>query len=132
MSKENVEIVWALNEGFNRGDAAAGFRLFDPDVEAESHRALGGDREYRGHTGMSQLMGTFWQSFENPRSEIEECITSSDDLVLGVRIYGRGRASGVEVDALTGQVLTLRGGKVVRRRVFVTKAEALEAAGLLE
>jgi ketosteroid isomerase-like protein len=132
MSKENVEIVWALNEGFNRGDAAAGFRLLDPDVEAESHRALGGDREYRGHTGMSQLMGTFWQSFENPRSEIEECIASSDDLVLGVRIYGRGRASGVEVDALTGQVLTLRGGKVVRRRVFVTKAEALEAAGLLE
>ena len=133
MSKENVEIVRALNEGFNRGDAAAAFRLFDPDVEAESQGALGGgDREYRGHEGVLELMGTFWQSFENPRSEIEECIASGDDVVLAVRIYGRGKASGVEVDTLTGQVLTLRNGKVVRWRMFVTKEEALEAAGLRE
>jgi ketosteroid isomerase-like protein len=132
MSEENVEIVRALNEAFNRRDAAAAFRMFDPDVQAESHGALGGDREYHRHEGVLELMGTFWQSFENPRSEIEECIASGDDVVLAVRIYGRGKASGVEVDTLTGQVLTLRDGKVVRWRVFVTKEEALEAAGLEE
>ena len=77
-------------------------------------------------------MGTFWQSFENPRSEIEECIASGDDVVLAVRIFGRGKASGADVDTLTGQVLTLRDGKVVRWRVFDNKAAALEAAGLSE
>jgi ketosteroid isomerase-like protein len=132
MSEENVEIVRALNDAFNHGDAAVAFRLLDPAVRAESHGALGGDREYRGHDGVLQLMGTFWQSFENPRSEIEECIASGDDVVLAVRIFGRGRASGADVDTLTGQVLTLRDGKVVRWRVFDNKAAALEAAGLSE
>jgi hypothetical protein len=42
-----------------------------------------------------ELMGTFWQSFEYPRSEIEDCIASGDDVVLAVRIYGRGKASSV-------------------------------------
>ena len=132
MSEENVEIVRALNDAFNHGDAAVAFRLLDPGVRAESHGALGGDREYRGHDGVLELMGTFWQSFENPRSEIEECIGSGDDVVLAVRIFGRGKASGADVDTLTGQVLTLRDGKVVRWRVFDNKAAALEAAGLGE
>jgi ketosteroid isomerase-like protein len=114
MSEGNVEIVRALNDAFNHGDAAVAFRLLDPAVRAESHGALGGDREYRGHDGVLELMGTFWQSFENPRSEIEECIASGDDVVLAVRIFGRGKASGADVDTLTGQVLTLRDGKVVR------------------
>jgi ketosteroid isomerase-like protein len=132
MSEGNVEIVRALNDAFNHGDAAVAFRLLDPAVRAESHGALGGDREYRGHDGVLELMGTFWQSFENPRSEIEECIASGDDVVLAVRIFGRGKASGADVDTLTGQVLTLRDGKVVRWRVFDNKAAALEAAGLSE
>ena len=132
MSKENVEIVRALNDAFNHGDAATAFQLFDPEVQAESHGALGGDREYRGHDGVLELMGTFWQSFENPRSEIEECIASGDEVVLAVRIFGRGKASGADVDTVTGQVLTLRDGKVVRWRVFDNQAEALEAAGLSE
>jgi ketosteroid isomerase-like protein len=132
MSEGNVEIVRALNDAFNHGDAAVAFRLLDPAVRAESHGALGGDREYRGHDGVLQLMGTFWQSFENPRSEIEECIASGDDVVLAVRIFGRGKASGADVDTLTGQVLRLRDGKVVRWRVFDNKAAALEAAGLSE
>ena len=132
MSEENVEVVRALNDAFNQGDAATAFRLLDPDVQSESHGALGGDREYRGHSGVLELMGTFWQSFENPRSEIEECIASGDDVVLAVRIKGRGKASGVEVDAITGQVLTLRDGKVVRWKVYADRAGALEAAGLSE
>jgi ketosteroid isomerase-like protein len=45
----------------------------------------------------------------------------------------RGRGSGVAVDLEhSGTVWTLRQGKIVRVRLFTTRAEALEAVGLRE
>jgi ketosteroid isomerase-like protein len=50
-----------------------------------------------------------------------------------VTVRGRGRASGIEVEARSGAaVWTMREGKIVRVVWFPTRAEALEAAGLSE
>jgi ketosteroid isomerase-like protein len=51
-----------------------------------------------------------------------------------VRAYfrGRGRGSGLEVDARFYELYTLRGGKIVRQDEFTELEEALEAAGLRE
>jgi hypothetical protein len=53
---------------------------------------------------------------------------------VAVRISGRGKRSGVEIeiDMPLWQVWTLRDGKAVRWRIFRSKQEALEAAGLRE
>ncbi len=45
---------------------------------------------------------------------------------------GRGRGSGVEVDARFYDVYTLRNGKIVRVDEFAEREDALEAAGLSE
>jgi ketosteroid isomerase-like protein len=45
---------------------------------------------------------------------------------------GEGRSSGVRVPMHVHLVLTFRDRKLVRRQVFLTLAEALEAAGLSE
>jgi ketosteroid isomerase-like protein len=47
-------------------------------------------------------------------------------LVLG-RIEGRGRGSGVPVDAPLGFVVNVRGGKMSRTRGYVDHGEALRA-----
>ncbi|MEK6326304.1 MAG: nuclear transport factor 2 family protein [Actinomycetota bacterium] len=132
MSEENVEIVRAINDAFNRGDATTALQWVDPEIEAESWVALGAEGAYRGKDGILRLMASFWESFDNPRAEIEECIPAGDDVVIGVRYFGRGKASGIEVDTDGAQVVTLRDGKVVRWRIFQSMAEALEAAGLRE
>jgi hypothetical protein len=44
--------------------------------------------------------------------------------------FARGKSSGVEVDMRNWQIFTLRGGRVVRYRLFSTREQALEAAGL--
>jgi ketosteroid isomerase-like protein len=51
-------------------------------------------------------------------------------VIASVRLEGEGRSSGVRVPMHVHMVGTFRHGKVVRRQVFQTLAEALEAAGL--
>ncbi|MEK6252714.1 MAG: nuclear transport factor 2 family protein [Actinomycetota bacterium] len=91
-----------------------------------------GQGTFRGKDGVLKLMANFWQSFDHPRSEIEECVGAGDHVVIAVRYFGRGKTSGVEVDTHGAQVVTFRDGKVVRWRIFQAMAEALEAARLRE
>jgi ketosteroid isomerase-like protein len=77
-------------------------------------------------------LARFWGSFVDFRTEIEECIPVEDEVVFAAHHYGRGKASGVEVEMRNWHVWTVRDCKVVRYRFFPTKREALEAAGLRE
>ena len=51
---------------------------------------------------------------------------------MTARHRGRGRESGVTVDARFYEVYTLRDGRIVRADEFSERQEALEAAGLSE
>ncbi len=132
MSRENVEVVRRSLEAWNRGDYSAAMDPIDPDIEAIA--AFGGDNDgtYRGHAGLTEMMAAFWGEFEGRRTEIEEAIPAGSDVVVGVRLYGRGKGSGVEINMPMWHVWSLREGKVVRWLMIRTKREALEAAGLSE
>ena len=56
-----------------------------------------------------------------------EFVDAGDRVVVATLIRGRGRGSGVEVEARFYNVYTVRGGKVVRMDEFTTRTEALEA-----
>ena len=61
---------------------------------------------------------------------IEEIIDAGDRVVLSAHHRGRGRGSGIKVDARLYEVYTLRRGKVIRVDEYTDRAAALEAAGL--
>ena len=60
----------------------------------------------------------------------EEFVDMGDRVVVTVRLGGRGRGSGVEIDARFYDVYTLRDNKIVRMDQFTERSEALAAAGL--
>jgi ketosteroid isomerase-like protein len=128
--EEKVEIVRRLIEAWDRGDYSAALDLIDPDIEVNVAYRADLDGTYRGHAGLTEMMGAFWAEFEGPRIEIEEAERAGGAVVVGVRFYGRGKRSGVEIDAPAWHAWRLRGGKAVRWQLFRTKQEALEAAGL--
>ena len=131
MSRENVEVVRGLYEAWNRSGGVPPLELIDPAIEAEVVDGL--DLTiYQGHAGVSDLLESFWDLFEGHHIEVEECIPAGDAVVVTAHYYGRGRASGAEVDMRAWHVWSLRGGKAVRWRVFNTSLEALEAVGLSE
>jgi hypothetical protein len=59
---------------------------------------------------------------------------SGERYVVEVRMTGRGRSSGIEIDQRLGLLYTLReqDGKVARVQMFPSRGAALEAAGLAE
>jgi ketosteroid isomerase-like protein len=130
MSQENVEIVRAILEAFNRGDTEAVVRWVDPGMETESQAALGAEGSFRGMDGALEVTANFWRSFDKPGAEIDECVAAGEHVAISVRYFGRGRTSGIRVDTHGGQVVTFREGRIVRWRIFPTFDEALKAVGL--
>jgi ketosteroid isomerase-like protein len=64
--------------------------------------------------------------------DLEEALDGGDLVVATVLSRGRGRGSGIEIDARFHRVYTLRDDRIVRMDEFAQRAEALEAAGLSE
>jgi ketosteroid isomerase-like protein len=65
--------------------------------------------------------------------EPEELIDAGDKVLAFIRVSGRGKASGVDVEAPTWNVWTFRNGEPVELTYFgEDRAEALKAVGLAE
>jgi ketosteroid isomerase-like protein len=70
-----------------------------------------------------------WEELQTIPEEFRDL----DDRVLMLgRMQGRGRGSGVPVDAPIANILDFRGGRIWRSRVYFDRSEALRAAGLAE
>jgi ketosteroid isomerase-like protein len=59
-------------------------------------------------------------------------IDAGDQVVVVHYERGRGKGSGVEVEHRVANVFDLRDGRVIRKRPFANRSEALAAAGLRE
>jgi ketosteroid isomerase-like protein len=65
--------------------------------------------------------------------EVEEVIPAGEGrVVAGGLVTGCGRGSGAEVKVHGWMIFWITNGLITRRRVFLDRAEALEAAGLSE
>lgn len=130
MSRENVETARRGYEAFVRGDIDAALEGMDPEVEwhnpAESPEA----GVHRGYEAVKRDWAQTSDFFEDFAIELEQFFDAGDEVVVFLRYRGRGRGSGVEVDARMAHVLTVRDGKAIRVRQFLDRAAALEAAGL--
>jgi ketosteroid isomerase-like protein len=133
MSEENVQIVRRSVEAVNEGDIDRALSLADP--EAELHSAIIGGAEgraYRGHKGFRQWYTDVMETFTELRTELTEFRDFGDRVVAFGRIRALGRESGLQLDEETGWVFTIRRGRILRAEGFLSRDEALEAAGLAE
>ena len=72
-------------------------------------------------------------TFDHFTSEPVEVIDASEDKVIAVaRDSGRAKFSSVETQLTYAALYTFRDGKIARGREYLTRDEALEAAGLSE
>jgi ketosteroid isomerase-like protein len=135
MSEENVEALKRAAAAVKKNDPSILDGLLDPDVIWEVTSANAGIDllgTYRGIDEVRRFFGRWEQAWAEWDWEHEEMQAVGDHVVARMHVYGRGRHSGIELEADTWQVWTFRFGKVVRYRDFEHREEALEAAGLSE
>ena len=141
MSQENVDRVLqgyaAINAAYKSGHVDDLLLLaeeyWDSDVVlTTSGKLLPEAGEWRGPQGLLRFIEAQMEAFSQMWLEALEIIDGGDRLVAAVRFGGQARHTGIEIDFSIFHVLTLRNGKMTRLDVFVSKSEALEAAGLSE
>jgi ketosteroid isomerase-like protein len=132
MSEENVEIIRAAFDAWNRGDHEALIEMWDEEAEFYPLRAQLEGRAYRGPQGLREFIGELADEWEEVQFEIEEIRDKGEEGVGFGRFRARGRASGVELNVPLGVVGIVRNKKIVYSRFFSDPAEALKAAGLEE
>jgi ketosteroid isomerase-like protein len=124
MSQENLTIV----RRFVVGDLEKALVYADPDIvwnPVEEASAQGHDAV---RASLARWKGA-WAEYEVTH---EEFVDAGDRVVVTLQLRGRGRGSGVEIDARFFDVYTIRDGKIVRMDEFTERSAALEAAGLRE
>jgi ketosteroid isomerase-like protein len=133
MSQENVEIVRQAYEAFNLRDLDALAELAEPDWVMDWSRSIGPQRGvYQGRAGVEAWIAAISEAFESFEILPLEHVGAGDRIVVPTRVKGRGRGSGVVVDAEGVTLWELERGKVARLTLYGTRREALEAAGLKE
>jgi ketosteroid isomerase-like protein len=134
MSEENVETVRKAiaYEYEGVGDRAEAEALFDPNVVMNPVlEGLDEEPSYGPHA-MRDDWERWASAFDELTVTFEEFIDAGDQVVVVAHHQGRGRKSGIAVDARYYEVYTVREGKVSRVDEFAERGEALEAAGLSE
>jgi ketosteroid isomerase-like protein len=129
MSQERSEVARAIYDAFNRGDPDAILELADPAISVEDHALIDGTT-YEGRDGVLRFLAFQAEAFSARSVELEELIETGEEIVAVIRLRGEGPMSRVPLEGRFTHVWEIAGGMVRRLRVYATKQEALEAAGL--
>ncbi len=134
MSQENVELVRRTVDLFNAKRIDEALQVVRDDFEMDWSNSIGPLKGiYRGKQGVLELWTAFLEAWDTVRWDPQEIIDVDDSRVIVVnRVRMRGRGSGVDVDATAFQLWTINDGEAERVKLFQSRPEALEAAGLSE
>ena len=133
MSQEDVEIAERALDAYNRLDLDAFADLTTVDFEWSTSvvgAVEGGS--FRGREGIETYFREVSDTWEEVHAIADEFRDLGDRVLVLGRFAGRGRGSGVPVDAPQGIIYDLRAGKISRIRAYLDHGEALRAAGLAE
>jgi ketosteroid isomerase-like protein len=126
VSRENVDLVAAFTDAFNRRDWDAVLALVDPAVQVES-RLVAMEGGYHGHEGLRRWWDDFLGAFPDYTVEVAELRVLGDVTLAHVRGQGHGAGSATPVIDPFWMPVRWRDGKIVWWRNCSTEEEALEA-----
>ena len=129
MSQDDVEFLRGIYEEWGRGDYSREF--FAADIVSHAHGFVDIEGGQAGLENVLESQREWLRQWERPFSaEAEEYIPAGDRVVVLIRWRGKGRGSGVELEAEGAHVWQLRDGEAVRWDVYRDRDKALADAGV--
>jgi ketosteroid isomerase-like protein len=126
-----VELVARFNEALNRGDAQGAALLLDPEVEIDLSRRLLDAGVAQGRDGFVKAWSDLTSPWEDHAFEVEEFVDLGDGRVLAlIRVRGKGRTSGADVDARIAYIYVIRNSVMLHVTYYAERSEALRDAGV--
>jgi ketosteroid isomerase-like protein len=136
MSQQNVDVVRASWEAWNRRDLDAVFSFWSSQCEFDVTRYPGWpdiEGKLSGKEAVRHFFSEFLETWETHEGVVDTLVDAGDDRVFAVvRQSLRGRSSGAEVAMHWAQIYTVSNGRIERVDNYSDRSEAREAAGLPE
>jgi ketosteroid isomerase-like protein len=132
MSETNIEVVRRAFDAYTRGDIEEVLRLCDEDIViTQAPEVPGVPPQQHGHAGVLEAFGLWPEQWDDYRVAIRRVLADPGDyVVVATRQSGRGKQSGVEVEANFTFVFAVRNEKIAEWRIFTRESEGLAAAGV--
>jgi ketosteroid isomerase-like protein len=107
--------------------------MLDPDVDDvlpdDFPERMGG--VFHGRQEVLDMWESMLTELEYWRVEAEKIVpVPPDRLLVLARVRAKGKASGAEIEMQTGDLLTVRDGKIVRAHIYRDSVEALRTVGI--
>jgi ketosteroid isomerase-like protein len=128
------EVVERFKDGFecwNGGELDLMQDMYAADGEYDVSAVFTDTPPYRGHESMRRQWDELWEVWEGVRMDpLEVFDIGGRRFVVDVRLWGRGKRSGAEVDQRFAFLYTLRevDEKIVRCQLFPTVQAAMDFA----
>jgi ketosteroid isomerase-like protein len=134
MSEENVAAYRASFQAWRRGDIETWIESMDPEIEWDfsAYPLPGVANRGTGRDELVQWLAAYISMWRRYEATPKEVIDAGDQLVAVIHETVRARGSDAPIERDLIQVITAREGIAVKMRVYETREEALEAAGLSE
>jgi hypothetical protein len=143
MSQENVEI-WRASIERQLADFEAGIdpeatvaemaEIWDPEIELDATESgvLDLNSIFRGADAVRDFWHGWFSAWETVHYDYE-LVDAGDSVVMLLELVMRGRSTGIEMPfGKFAWVSRFKDGLVVHVKLYMSQAEALEAAGLSE
>ncbi len=133
MSAADVELARQYVEAFNRGGLDATASLRHPEIEVFDPPDLPDADRHVGEEAVRKVVEGYLAIGWNGQFDVQEYIDAGDEAVVIWHLTGTSGGGRVPLDVpALGHVYAFEDGKAYRIRQYLTRAEALEAAGLSE
>jgi uncharacterized protein (TIGR02246 family) len=130
MSQENVEVVRAAYEAWNRGDLTGALEHTRSDVRFVQDSRIPGAVDLSGREAVHSWLASFYETWEEFQVTPDRVEAVDDRILVLATIRAKGRMSEAEVEQRIGHVLTVRDGQTVEWRSYADANDALKAVGL--
>jgi len=130
MAQRNVEIARRWWASFNENGVPP-LELCNEHVFVRNPDGFPVTGPYHGHAGIRQWALDVYDVLEDFRVEPEEVIPLGEGgvVLVGLRQTGRWKYTQLPTEVLWATLMTIRNGKLVHAQGYVSKAQALRAAG---
>jgi taurine dehydrogenase small subunit len=129
VSLANVELLRRLNEAFNRHDMDAFVSMLKPEVKFADLQAPADLSEtVQGRELVARVVAQWAESFDEFGADVSEFVDAGDYVVCVARWWGKGRASGLEVENRGADLCRVEDGLVAEMTTnFKDRQAALDA-----
>jgi ketosteroid isomerase-like protein len=127
MAQENVK---GLREMYSKRSLAEVAESLHPDAEMHQAPEVPDADDYYGREAFVRGTRRWLEGWEEFQYALEEVTDLGERVFMRVRLSGRAKASGIELDQDVFHLWTFRDGMPWRCDVFIDEGRAFKAAGL--